>query len=151
MSVASRCLASMRSCSGASGRMFSTSSTVNVPTSSGARLKRSATAAISVEQIAGPVGMGVVIEVTRIEHRVQQLLLGFEVMQQPRGGDAGFAGDLGERRVAPAVAREQALRDVEDPLLAVLALGEKRVVWPCDGHRTPSPDPDRETNLVNTQ
>src|SRR5271163_201573 len=43
MSIACWCLASMRSCNGASGRMFSASSTVNVLTISGARLKRSAT------------------------------------------------------------------------------------------------------------
>src|SRR5271169_596530 len=43
MSIACWCLANMRWCNGASGRMFSASSTVNVLTISGARLKRSAT------------------------------------------------------------------------------------------------------------
>ncbi len=106
-----------------------------------------------VEQVTGPVGVGVVIEVAGIEHRVQQLLLRFEVMQQPRGRDPGLAGDLGERRAAPAVAGEQALRDVENPLLAVLPLGEKGVVSPCDGHQNPL-NPrcidSGKTNLVNT-
>ena len=101
------------------------------------------------EQIAAPVGVGLVVEVARVQHRVQQLFLGFEVMQQSRRGNPGFAGDLGQRRVAPAVARQEPLRDREDPLLAVLALGEKRVVSPCGGHRTPSSD--RRTNLLNTQ
>src|SRR5262249_15114299 len=89
------------------------------------------------EEIAATVGVGVVVEVTRVQHRVQQLLLGFEMMQQPRGADPGFAGYLGERCVTPAVARQQPLRDGKNPLFAVLALGEKRVVWPCVGHRTP--------------
>ena len=89
------------------------------------------------EKVTGPVGVRVVVEVTRVQHRVQQLLLGFEVMQQARGGDPGLAGDLCERRVAPAVARQEALRDLEDPLLAVLPFGEQRVVSPCVGHRTP--------------
>ena len=117
--------------------MFSTSSTVNVPTSSGARLNRSATCGDLGNQVAGPVGVGLVVEVARVEHRVQQLFLGFEVMQQPSGSDAGLAGDLGQRRGAPAVARQEPLRDGEDPLLAVLTFGEKRVVPPCVGHRTP--------------
>ena len=82
--------------------------------------------------------MGVVIEVPRVQHRVQQLFLGFEVMQQAGGGDPGFPGDLGERGVAPAVAREEPLGDLEDPLPPVLALGEQRVVPRCDGHRAPS-------------
>ena len=34
------------------------------------------------DQIAGPVGVGVVVGVARVEHRVEQLLLGFEVVQQ---------------------------------------------------------------------
>ena len=64
--------------------MFSTSSTVKVPTSSGARSKRSATRLISV--IRSPdcvVGVDVVVGVAGVEHRVEQLLLGLEVVQQP--------------------------------------------------------------------
>jgi hypothetical protein len=78
-----------------------------------------------------------VIEVACVEHRVQQLLFGLEMMQQPRGGDTGFAGNLGKCCAAPAVAREEPLRDSEDHLLAILAFGEQRVVSPCFGHRTP--------------
>jgi hypothetical protein len=72
-------------------------------------------------------------------------------MQQARWGDPGFAGDLGERGIAPAIAREQALCDVENPLLAILAFGEQRVVSPCDGQRTPHHRLGKKTNLVNTQ
>jgi hypothetical protein len=92
------------------------------------------------EQIAESVRMRVVVAVTRVQHRVQQLLLGFEVMQKARRGDSGFAGDLGERRVAPAVARQKPVRHHEDPLFAVLALGKKRLVRPYVGHRIPSSD-----------
>ena len=105
--------------------MFSTSSTVNVPTSSGARSKRSGDPAELGDQVAGlVVGVDGVVFVAGIEHRVEQLLLGFEVVQQPGRRDAGFLGDLGQRGVAPSVAREQSLGHAEDPLSAVLALGE---------------------------
>ena len=93
--------------------------------------------------------MCVVVGVTRIEHRVEQLLLGFEVMQQPGRRDAGLLGYLGQRGVAPAIARQQSLGHREDPLPAVLALGQKRGVRAmsaraksrrhlCSGHLTPS-------------
>src|ERR1700758_4962862 len=59
-------------------------------------------------------------------------------MQQAGGADTGFAGDLGQRRTAPPVAGQQSLRDGQDPLFAVLALGAQRVIRPCLGHRTPS-------------
>ncbi len=71
------------------------------------------------------VGVLGVVGVAGVEHGVQQLFLGFEVVQQAGGRHPGFLGDLRERGVAPAVAGQQPLRDVENPLLAVLALGEK--------------------------
>ncbi len=99
--------------------------------------------------------MGVVVGVAGIQHRVEQLFLGLEVMQQPGRRDAGFLGDQGQRRVAPAVAREQPLGDGQNPLPAILALGEECGVGPasaCAG-RTTGPDTEllRSTNLVNTQ
>ena len=48
--------------------------------------------------------VGVVVVVAGVEHRVEQLLLGLEVMQQSRGRDPGFLGDLGQGGVAPPVA-----------------------------------------------
>ena len=75
-----------------------------------------------------PVGVRVVVGVAGVEHRVEQLLLGLEMMQQPGRGHPGFLGDLGQRGVAPAVARQQSLGHGENPLLAVVALGKKRGV-----------------------
>ena len=73
------------------------------------------------DQVARPVRMRVVVGVADVEHRVQQLFLGVEVMQQAGGADAGFAGDLGKGRVAPPVTGQQPLRNGQDPLLAVFA------------------------------
>ena len=103
------------------------------------------------EQIAGPVGVGLVVEVARVQHSVQQLLLGFEVMQQSRGGDPGFAGDLGQRGVAPAVAREEPLRDRRGSA----ACGPRPWREACRIAVRRAPDSfDRligRTNLLNTQ
>ena len=83
------------------------------------------------DQVAAAViRVGVVVGVAGVEHRVEQLFLGFEVVQQTGGRDPGLLGDLGQRRVAPAVARQQPLGDREDALPAVLALGEERRVRP---------------------
>ena len=94
------------------------------------------------DQVSGSVvRVGVVVGVAGVEHRVEQLLLGLEVMQQPGGGHPGLLGDLGQRGVAPAVARQQPLGHAEDPLPAVLALGEERRVGPRGArgcHGTPS-------------
>ena len=95
------------------------------------------------DQVTGAVvRVGRIIGVAGVEHRVEQLLLGLEVMQQPGRRDAGFLGDLGQRGVAPAVAREQPLGHTENALPAVLALGEAeshRGAGGCRGcHRTPS-------------
>ena len=89
------------------------------------------------DQVAGPVGVRVVVGVANVEHRVEQLFFGFEVMQQPGRTDPGLPGDLGQRRVAPPVAGEQPLRHGQDPLFAILTLGPQRLVRPCLGHRTP--------------
>ncbi len=74
---------------------------------------------------------------------------------RPAGRDTGFLGDLRQRGVAPAVARQQPLGDREDPLLAVLALGEQRRVRTSAVGRsfdsTADTEPLRSTNLVNTQ
>ena len=97
--------------------------------------------------------MRVVVGVAGIEHRVEQLLLGLEVVQQPGRADPGLLGDLRQRGVAPAVAREQTLGDGEDALFAVLALGEQRRVRPRRGDSGADTELLRstETNLVNTQ
>ena len=111
--------------------MFSTSSTVNVPTSSGARSKRSATRLSLGDKIARPVvGMDFVVGVSSVEHGVEQLLFGLEVMQQAGGRDARFLRDQSQGRVAPAIARQQAFGDGQNPLPTVLTLGEKRGIWP---------------------
>ena len=63
--------------------MFSTSSTVKVPTSSGARSNRSGTRLSLGDEITGAViRMDVVVGVAGVEHRVEQLFLGLEVVQQ---------------------------------------------------------------------
>src|ERR1700747_3031964 len=82
--------------------------------------------------------MRVVVGVADVEHRVQQLFLGCEVMQQAGGAHAGLAGDLGKGRAAPPVTGQQPLRNGQDPLLAVFALGPQGIVRPCIRHRTPS-------------
>jgi hypothetical protein len=69
-----------------------------------------------------------VVLVAGVEHRVEQLLLGLEVVQQPGRRHPGFLGDLGQRGVAPSVAREQPLGHAENALPTVLALGEQRLV-----------------------
>src|SRR5262249_30201847 len=90
------------------------------------------------DEVAGrPVRMGVVIGVAGVEHRVEQLVFGFEVMQQPRRSDAGLLGYLSQRCVAPSAAPKESLGHRKDPLLTVLALGQERVVR-AYGHLTPS-------------
>ena len=74
------------------------------------------------DQVAGAVGVCVVVGVADVEHRVEQLFFGFEVMQQPGRTDPGLPGDLGQRRRAPPVAGQQPLRHGQDPLFAILAL-----------------------------
>ena len=101
------------------------------------------------DQIPGSViRVGVIVGVAGIEHRVEQLLLGLEVVQQPGGGHPGLLGDLSQRGVAPAVPREQPLGHAKNPLPAVLALGEERRVgpirrplWLRGCHRTPLSKP----------
>lgn len=102
--------------------------------------------------------MGVIVEVPGVEYGVQQRFLGREVVQQSGRTDAGLPRDLRQRRVAPAVARQQGLRGGENALLAVLTFGEQRLVRPrslgrprCRGrhcHRSPS---HSQTNQLNTQ
>ncbi len=136
--------------------MFSTSSTVNVPTSSGARSNRSGTRLSLGDEVTGAVvGVDLVVGVAGVEHRVEQLFLGFEVMQQPGRGHPGLLGDLRQRGVAPAVARQQPLGHGKNPLPAVLPLGEE--VVGCD-ERLREADGSGltrgsfvATNLVNTQ
>ncbi len=67
---------------------------------------------------------------------MEQLLLGLEVVQQARRADPGLLGDLPERDTAPTIARQQPLRHGQDPLPAVLALGEERGVRPLVRHTT---------------
>ena len=111
--------------------MFSTSSTVKVPTSSGARSNRSGTRLEFGDQIAGAVvRVDLVVGVAGVENGVEQLLLGFEMVQQPGGRHPGFLGDLRQRGVAPAVARQQPLSHSEYPLPAVLAFGEEARIGP---------------------
>ena len=104
-----------------------------------------------------PVGVRVVVSVAGVEHRVEELLLGLKMMQQPGRGHPGFLGYLGQRGIAPAVACQESLGHGKNPLLAVVALGKKRGVRPAMsagvncrrhsiGHQTPL-----STNLVNTQ
>ena len=129
--MASRYRLCRRSCSGASGAMFSTSSTVKVPIEFGGAVEPLGHPAELGDEVAGlVVGVDVVVGVAGVEHRVEQLLLGLEVMQQPGGRHPGFLGDLRQRGVAPAVACQQPLGDAENPLPAVLAFGEKRGVGP---------------------
>ena len=123
--------------------MFSLSRTVNVPIRSGDAPNRSVTRSISSRMSPRAVGVGVVVGVAGIQHRVEQLFLRLEVMQQARRADPGFLGDLPERGIPPAVPRQQPLGDGQNPLLAVLALGEQRGVWPLIRHPVPP------TNLLN--
>ena len=81
--------------------------------------------------------MAVVVGIARFEYRVQQLLLGLEMVQQTGRGHPGLTRDLAQRRGTPPVAREQPLRDGEDPLPPVLSLGVQRGVRALTGHRTP--------------
>lgn len=46
------------------------------------------------EDVATPVDGQFVIQITCFEYRVQQLILGLEMMQQPGLTDAGLLGDL---------------------------------------------------------
>ena len=102
------------------------------------------------DQIARPVRVRVVVGVAGVQHRVEQLLLGLEVVQQPGGRHPGLFGDLRQRGGAPAVARQQTLGHGEDALSAVLTFGEQGRVGTRRGfggcHSTPC-----STNLVNTQ
>ncbi len=89
------------------------------------------------DQIAGAVvRMDLVVGVAGVENGVEQLFLGLEVVQQPRRRHAGFLGDLRQRGVAPAVARQQPLSHSEYPLPAILAFGEEGVVGPRPHERS---------------
>ena len=72
-----------------------------------------------------------VVGVARVEHGVEQLFLGLEVVQQAGRGHPGFLGDLCQGRIAPSVAREQPLGLGEDALPAVLTFGEQRIIGPA--------------------
>ena len=64
--------------------MFSTSSTVNVPIEFRRAVEPLGHAAELGEEVTGAViRVGVVVVVAGVEHRVEQLLLGLEVVQQP--------------------------------------------------------------------
>jgi len=91
----------------------------------------------SESNVAGPVGVRVVVGVANVEHRVEQLFFGFEVMQQSGRADPGLPGDLGQRRIAPPIASQQPLGHGKDSLFAILTFGPQRLVRPCLGHRTP--------------
>jgi hypothetical protein len=43
-----------------------------------------------LDRVAAEIRGGQVVDVSRVEHSVQQLLFGFEVMQQADRGDTGF-------------------------------------------------------------
>ncbi len=88
-----------------------------------------------LSEITGPVGMGVVIEIARIEYRVEQLLLGLEMVKQTCRRDADFPGDLSQRGVAPAIAGQQLLGHGKYPLPAVFPLGQERLIGPCTPRR----------------
>lgn len=69
--------------------------------------------------------MDLVVGVTGIENRVEQLFLGLEVVQQTRRAHPGLLRDLRQRGVPPAVARQQPLSDGEYPLPAILTLARR--------------------------
>src|SRR5690606_19293352 len=71
---------------------------------------------------------GIVVCIACVEHGVQQLVLGLEVMQQSRRRKPGFPRDLGKARAAPTILRQAPLGDAENQLPPVLTLGEERVV-----------------------
>lgn len=96
-----------------------------------------------LQDVAGAVGVGVVVGVTGVQDRVEQLFLRLEVMQQARRADPGLLGDLPERGTPPAVPRQQSLGHGQDPLLAVLSLSEQRGVRPLIRHPVPP------ANLLN--
>ena len=79
-----------------------------------------------------------IVGIAGVEHRVKQLLLRREVVQQARRGNAGLRGDLPERGAAAAVARQQALSHGQDPLPPVLTPSEERGIPPLISHLTPS-------------
>ena len=47
-----------------------------------------------LSEVTGAVGVGVVIVIARIEHCIEQLLLGLEMMEQTGRRDADLPGDL---------------------------------------------------------
>ena len=98
-----------------------------------------------LDDVARHVHVGQVVGVAGVEHRVQKLFFGLEVMQQTSRGHAGFLRDLAERGATPAIARQQTLRHGEDPLPPVLSLGEERGVSPLIGHETPFNQPTERT------
>src|SRR5580698_1114900 len=73
----------------------------------------------------------------RDKHRVEQLLFGREVVQQPRRAHAGLLRDLAQRGAAAAIARHHPLRHGQDPRSPLLALREKRGITPLISHKVP--------------
>jgi hypothetical protein len=76
---------------------------------------------------------------------MEQLFLGLEVVQQARRADPSLLGDLAERGTAPPVPRQQSLRGGQDPLPAVLSLGQEGGIWPLIGHPAPFNQPTERT------
>ncbi len=56
------------------------------------------------DEVTGSIRMSIVVGIADVEHRVQELFFGLEVVQQSGRTDTGFAGDLRQRGIAPAVA-----------------------------------------------
>ncbi len=79
-------------------------------------------------QVAVEIGDGLVLRVAGIEHGVQQLLLGGEMVQEARRAHPGGPGDLAERCRPASARRHHAQRHLKYVLPAVLALGEQRLV-----------------------
>ena len=89
------------------------------------------------DEIAGRIVLGEIVRVAGIEHRVQQLLLGLEMMQQAGRADPGLLRDLPECRAAASVPGEQPLCHGQDPLPTVFSLGQEGGIRPLSGHPAP--------------
>jgi len=98
-----------------------------------------------LDDVAFQIRVRQVVGVAGVEHGVQQLLFGLEVMQQAGRGHASFLSDLAERGAAPSVTSHQTLGHSQDALPPVLSLGEQRGISPLIGHEAPSNQPTERT------
>ena len=98
-----------------------------------------------LDDVAFQIRVRQVVGVAGVEHGVQQLLFGLEVMQQAGRGHASFLSDLAERGAAPSVTSHQALGHSQDALPPVLSLGEQRGISPLIGHGAPFNQPTERT------